>query len=391
MLSGYENKTVFITGATGFIGGRLSEVLVTECKAHVKALVRDFSTAIRIGRLPIEICRGDVTKIEEVQQAIKGADFVFHCAYGNKGDTKDRCGTTILGTEIVLKAALAEKIQSFVFLSTQSVYGNPNAEWIDEDTPKKPKGDQYAQSKLRAERIVQRYCESGLKTIIIQPTAVYGPWAPSYGKRVFDQLHESVMPLIDGGLGICNAVYIDDLVYAILLAAINEKAYGHCFLINGTEYCTWRQFWGYFEKIIGKERTKSIGKKAALRLHKKSQKRPSLVRLFRIDPNVVYEFLKIKWFFKIFFIIKKIVPKRLYLFIKRKMILGVPVDQLAKEKNIPDAPFIIFDPTSIDFFTSKTKVRIKKAIEILDYRPRFPLSAGFAKTEQWYKWFYGRR
>ena len=391
MFSGYENKTVFITGATGFIGGRLSEVLATECKAHVKALVRDFSTAIRIGRLPIEIWQGDVTKIEEIRRAIKGSHFVFHCAYGNTGDAEDRWTTTVLGTENVLKAALEERIQSFVFLSTQSVYGNQKAEWIDEETPKNPKGDYYAQSKLQAERIVQRYHEFGLKTIIIQPTAVYGPWAMSYGKRVFDSLHEGVMPLIDGGLGICNAVYIDDLIDAILLSAINEKAYGHCFLINGMEYCTWKDFYAYFEKIIGKERTKSINKKYALRLYKKSIKRPSIVRLFRVDPDIVYEFLKMKWFFIIFQSIRKVIPNKLFLNMKNKMVLGVRVNEKREDQNRLFAPWIILDPNSIDFLTSKTKISIDKAMKIINYKPQFSLDAGFAKTELWYRWFYGNR
>jgi nucleoside-diphosphate-sugar epimerase len=390
MLSGYENKTAFITGATGFIGGRLAEVLATECQAHVKALVRDFSTAIRIGRLPIDICRGDVTNIEQVREAIRGADFVFHCAYGNKGDTENRCGTTIRGTENVLIAAREERVKSFVFLSTQSVYGNRNGDWIDEGTPKNPSRDQYAQSKLQAERIVQRYYEMGLKTIIIQPTAVYGPWAPSYGERVFDQLHENLMPLIDGGLGICNAVYVDDLVYAILLAAINEKSYGESFLINGAEYCTWKDFWGYFESIIGAKRTKSISRKHALRLYRKSKKRPSFIKLIKIDSGVLYEILRVRWISKIFLLGKKVMPNRLFFHIKRTMLLSQEKEQGKEEDRFP-GPFTVLDPSSIDFFTAKTKVSNKKAMEILNYRPRFSLSAGFERTEQWYKWFYSNR
>lgn len=389
-LSGYKNKRVFITGATGFIGGRLSEILATECKARVKALVRDFSTAIRICRLPIEMYQGDVTKIDDVRLAMKGADFVFHCAFGNKGDAKDRFVATTLGTENVLKAALEEGVESFVFLSTQSVYGNQNTEWIDEETHKNPKDDQYAQSKLQAEKIVQRYYKSGLKTVIIQPTAVYGPWAPSYGTRVFEQMHKNIIPLIDGGLGICNAVYIDDLVQAVLLAAVNEKSYGQSFLINGAEFCTWKEFWGYFENIIGEKRTKSISQSHALRLYRKSKKRPSFFKVIKIDSNVLYEILSVRWISRIFVLMKRTMPNRLFSQIKKTMLV-LPLKEQGKEQDGTRTSYVIFDPSSIDFFASKTKVRIKKATEMLEYRPRFSLRAGFEITGQWYRWFYSSR
>ena len=389
-LSGYKNKRVFITGATGFIGGRLSEILAIDCSARVKALVRDFSTAIRIGRLPIEIYQGDVKKIDDVRLAMKGTDFVFHCAFGNKGDVKDRFVATTLGTENVLKAALEEGVQSFVFLSTQSVYGNQNTEWIDEETPKKPKSDQYAQSKLQAERIVQSYAKSGLKTVIIQPTAVYGPWAPSYGTRIFDQMHKNIIPLIDGGHGICNAVYIDDLVQAVLLAGINEKSYGQSFLIGGMEFCTWKEFWGYFESIIGEKRTQSISRKHALSLFRKSKKRPSFLKLIKIDSNVLYEIFRVRWISRIFILARRAIPNRLLSRIKKSMLVSSLKEQ-GKEQDGTRTSYVAFDPSSIDFFASKTKIRIKKATEMLEYRPRFSLRAGFEITGQWYRWFYSSR
>lgn len=387
MPSRYENKRAFITGATGFIGGRLSEVLALECKAHVKVLVRDFSTAVRIGRLPVAICKGDVTEIDEVREAMNGADFVFHCAYGNKGDDKERAKATILGTENILKAAVEEKVKCVVFLSTQSVYGHPDAEWIDEKTLKNPKGDSYGRSKLQAERIVQKYYEAGLNTVIIQPTAVYGPWARSYGTRIFDLMHKNWMPLIDNGQGVCNAVYIDDLIQALLLAAISEKSYGQSFLISGAEYCTWKDFWGFYENIIGKKRAQSVTKKALLRLYKKSKRRPSLLGLVKIDTDVLYEILRIRWISWLYLLGRNIVPKRLISRMKNAMVISSEDYQRGELKRT-DTTGIVFDPSSIDLFASKTKIRIKKAMEILKYCPRFSLRAGFEETKQWYRWFY---
>ena len=55
MMSALANKTVLVTGATGFIGGRLAERLVVEHGARVRALVRNFGRAARLARYPIEL------------------------------------------------------------------------------------------------------------------------------------------------------------------------------------------------------------------------------------------------------------------------------------------------------------------------------------------------
>ncbi len=80
-----SGKQVLVTGATGFIGGRLVEKLVLEQHANVRVLVRDFSHASRIARFDLEMMRGDITDSSAVTEATKGCEVIFHCAYGFKG------------------------------------------------------------------------------------------------------------------------------------------------------------------------------------------------------------------------------------------------------------------------------------------------------------------
>src|SRR4029450_2339418 len=61
------------------------------------------------------------------------------------------------------------------------------------------------------------------------------------------------MTLVDEGRGICNAVYVDDVVSALLLAAVSVRAPGERFLISGPEHPTWAEFFGGFARMLGAE------------------------------------------------------------------------------------------------------------------------------------------
>ena len=91
----------------------------------------------------------------------------------------------------------------------------------------------------------------GAPVVVIQPTVVYGPFAPAWTVNVLDQLTTHRGMLVDGGRGICNAVYIDDLVDALLLAAVRPQAVGEAFLISGPQSVTWRELYGRYEEMLG--------------------------------------------------------------------------------------------------------------------------------------------
>ena len=98
-------RPVFVTGAGGFIGGRLVERLVLECGAEVRAQARRVAGAVRLARFPLEIVRGDVTDRGVVEAAVEGCDVVFHCAYGTRGSQRRRGWVNREGTRRVLEAA----------------------------------------------------------------------------------------------------------------------------------------------------------------------------------------------------------------------------------------------------------------------------------------------
>ncbi len=77
-------ERVLITGAGGFIGGRIAEVLHCSEKISVRAAVRRWSSAARIGRFPMEIVLADVTDLGSCREAMRGVSAVVHCAVGQR-------------------------------------------------------------------------------------------------------------------------------------------------------------------------------------------------------------------------------------------------------------------------------------------------------------------
>ena len=81
-----KGKRIFITGGSGFVGGRLVETLVLDHQAKVRALVhRAYSGALRMARFNIEFAHGDITDPEAMRQATEGCDVIIHLAYGRSG------------------------------------------------------------------------------------------------------------------------------------------------------------------------------------------------------------------------------------------------------------------------------------------------------------------
>ncbi len=201
-----QGRTVLVTGATGFIGGRLVEHLIRTEGARVRALVRNFANASRLARFAVDMAPGDLLSADAVERAVAGCDVVFHCAYGNDGDEATRKQVTVDGTAMVLEAARRQNVRRFVHTSTFSVYGDSPSGDLTEESPRKYTGATYGDSKIDAEKLALAYCEKGLSVAVVQPTIVYGPFGSTWTAKPIEELSTGRVILINGGAGTCNAV-----------------------------------------------------------------------------------------------------------------------------------------------------------------------------------------
>ncbi len=179
--------------------------------------------------------------------AAAGCDVVFHCAYGTGGSQKRRGFVNSEGTRRVLAAAAAAGAGRVVHLSTLMVYGRTADGDLDESAPRRRFGDAYSDSKLAAESVAMAWARAGrVPVVVLQPTAVYGPWGGVWTAQPLAALRSGRLILVDGGAGTANAVYVDDLVSAMLLAAVRDGVVGEAFLVSAAEPVTWRELYGRF-------------------------------------------------------------------------------------------------------------------------------------------------
>jgi nucleoside-diphosphate-sugar epimerase len=248
-----QDKTVLITGATGFLGGRLAERLLLEEKARVRALVRNSATAVWLSRMAVEIVPGDVTVGESLGPALRECEVVFHCAALLGGDSEQMQEVNVRGTENLLAAACEARVSRFVHVSSLAVHGLDLADGADETTPLRPGDDPYARTKMAADQLVLDYQEQhGLPVVIVRPTIMYGPRSQWWTIDPIRRIQRNQLAQLGRGRGIANVVYVDDVVSALLLAAVVPGIEGEVFLISGEERVAWGEFFGAYAAMVGR-------------------------------------------------------------------------------------------------------------------------------------------
>lgn len=392
-----KGKRVLVTGGTGFIGGRLVERLMLDHGAEVRVLVRIPGHASRVARLTVEMVAGDVLDSEAVMTAAEGCDYIFHCAYDFASGSDHRQKISVQGTENVCRAALRQGVKRMVHVSTFSVYGNVAGD-LDETSPKHPTDDAYAQAKLAAEEIVMEFHkDKGLPAVILQPTIVYGPFSRPWTINPLRQLSTGLVPLPNEGRGCCNAVYIDDVVDALCLAATRDDAVGQTFLVSGEAPITWKEFYSAFEEILGRSATVAMSAEEMAKLlggsgptaRKRSGLKEDLLALVR-DSYIRGRIANMPAIQNSAGRLRERFPKTYNYGVTKVFgsratpVMKSPstVDKKEKENEKVHVP----DRTRVEMLSSETRVKIDKAKRLLGYSPAYDFTGGMAITGEFVRW-----
>ena len=257
-----RGKCALVTGATGFIGGRLAERLAVEEGVQVRALARNPQKGQWLADLGIEVVPGDITAPDSLQTAVAGCELVFHCAaWVSEGGTKDEVwAVNVTGTQNLVDAALTTgNVERFVYLSSCAVYGSVQRHNIDEQTPTQMRGNLYADSKVAAEEVVfNAYQERGLPVVAARASQAYGPGAKQFTIRPVEVINSGKMVLVDGGRHLCKPVYIDNLIDGLILCAKVEAAAGEAINFTDGSPIPWRNFFGAYGRMVGVDSFPSV-------------------------------------------------------------------------------------------------------------------------------------
>ena len=227
-----------VTGASGFIGGRLVDALL-EAGHEVRALVREPARVALRPRPGLDLARGDLGDAISLAEAVEGAQRVFHCA-GLVGDwhrPKETRRVYVDGTRSLLAACATAGVERVVHLSSLSVYGLGQHRGTDESAPLRYSGDPYIDSKIDAERMVRVSVDrGGPEVVILRPGFVYGPGDRRFLPTLFDALARRQFVYVGDGAKLLNLSYVDDVATAMLLASSTPAASGEAYNVtDGTE------------------------------------------------------------------------------------------------------------------------------------------------------------
>jgi len=252
---------VFVTGGTGFIGGHLVRKL-RERGDEVRALVRTPSKGAALQDLGCELIPGSLADADAIRAGMKGCDAVVHgAAVYEVGIPEDEhramYEANVVGTETVLRAALAAKVPRVVYISTVGAFGNTKGQVVDESYEHPGNGytSYYEETKVEAHRIAKRLtADEGLPCVIVQPGGVYGPDDHSAIGRQLNQFLDGKMPLIAfPELGF-NMVHVDDVADGVLLA-LDKGALGEAYVLGG-QLTTMRELIDTLAQITDKKAPK---------------------------------------------------------------------------------------------------------------------------------------
>ena len=212
---------------------------------------------------------GDLSAGAAIADGLEGCDAAIHGAAIYEvgipeSEHRPMYEANVLGTERVLRAALAAGTPKVVYVSTIGAFGNTHGEVVDESYqhPGKEFTSYYEQTKYEAHQIAKRLiAEEGLPCVIVQPGGVYGPDDHStIGKQITDFVagRMPLLPFPDLGM---NMVHVEDVADGILLA-LDKGSPGEAYVLGG-EITTMREMIGTVGRVADRKPPRGRADRAA--------------------------------------------------------------------------------------------------------------------------------
>ncbi|RJQ75891.1 NAD-dependent epimerase/dehydratase family protein [Amycolatopsis panacis] len=250
------SRRVAVTGATGFIGAQVVDLLLRDEKTTVVALGRSLPKWARLAHWDserVEFLRPDILEATELADAVQGCDIVVHTVYGSDSDRARRWAVSVDGTKAVVAAARKAGVRRLVHVSSMSVYDPAAGPVLTEDSAlvaAEPDDLSYAHQKLAAEQAVLQAAGDPMEVVCVQPTVVYGPGGPLWTVRPLRKLPEDNSCLPSEAGGVCNAVHVHDVAEAVVFLAEADGVNGRRLLLSGPESVAWGTFYDYYRDML---------------------------------------------------------------------------------------------------------------------------------------------
>ncbi len=259
-------SAILITGASGFIGAKVVETLLTQGFKNLRCFVRPSSRLERLERViekgasreAVTLVKGDLLSRTDCDSAADGIEVIYHLAAGIDKSFAGAFMNSALGTRNLMDAFLAHgSPKRFVNVSSFAVYSNLRLErgaLLDETAPledsPQARCDAYGFGKLRQEELVREYgAQRNLPFAILRPGAVFGPGNRSLSGRIAIDTFGFLLHL--GGSNQLPLTFVDNCAEAIVLAGLKPGINGEIFNVVDDDLPTSAQFFRAYKARTG--------------------------------------------------------------------------------------------------------------------------------------------
>jgi nucleoside-diphosphate-sugar epimerase len=237
-------ETAFVTGGSGFIGGKLVQRLVGEGRA-VRALARSEEAAERVAALGAEPVRGELGDPTSLTAGADGAGVAFHLAahLGEWGPWEDFERGNVVGTRNVLAACEEAGVGRFVHCGTEAALmaGEPLVQ-VDETAPLRPDSRApYPATKAKAEQTVLAAARDGFETVALRPRFVWGKGDTTLLPEMVATVEAGRFAWVGGGQNVTDTTHVDNVVEGLVLAAEKGRS-GEAYFVTDGEPVVFREF-----------------------------------------------------------------------------------------------------------------------------------------------------
>lgn len=252
-------KSVLITGGTGFLGVHLARYLLKQKYAVILLDIAPLTAKDLDGK--VTVADVDIRNRQKVLETLKKykPTYLVHAAAALpiQHDRKTIMDINATGTKNILDASLKTKVKKVVFISSTALYGVPKNLPEKETDEISPIGH-YGESKQLGEELCLKYQKKGLKVNILRPKTFLGPERLGVFTLWFEAIYNNKpVFMLGNGHNLYQLLEVADLCRAIEAALLLRKS-GEIFNIGTDRYATWSEDLGALIKHA-KSKSKIVG------------------------------------------------------------------------------------------------------------------------------------